>query len=181
MTDLNRLAGLTTTGLTHLFATPQTAPADMERGDWLAAVQLLTARLTQEAESLSAAQLNSGVEVLGGLLDHAEQIGGIGHDEVVIRRLHLTAALFDRRGSDPDVALLDAQQMYELFLGAVPFTLAQVRGFPADWRTLDIDTMRRLRLVKNLLTPLLGAKSFLAEAGLGDEVSAWEEMMPRLP
>lgn len=181
MTDLNRLAGLTATELTLLFATPQTAPADMGHGDWLAVVQLLTARLTQEAKSLSVTELNRGVEVLGGLLDQAEQVGGINHDEVVIRRLHLTTALFDRRGSDPDVVLLDPRQMYELFLGAVPFTLARVREFPADWRTLDIGTVRRLRLMKNLLTPLLGAKSHLAEAGLGEEVSAWEEIMPRLP
>jgi len=181
MTDLNQLAGLTATELTLLFATPQTAPGDMGRGDWLAVVQLLTAGLTREAELLPAAELNRGVEVLGTLLEQAEQIGDIDHDEVVIRRLNLAGVLRDRRGSDPDVVLLTPQQMYELFLGAVPFSLAQVREFPADWRTLDIDTMRRLRRVKNLLMPLLSSKPLLEEAGLRDEVSAWEEVLPRLP
>ncbi|MEY9894410.1 hypothetical protein ABIA35_003403 [Catenulispora sp. MAP12-49] len=42
-------------------------------------------------------------------------------------------------------------------------------------------TQRRRELLADADQSLLGAKSHLAEAGLGDDVSAWEEIMPRLP
>jgi hypothetical protein len=50
-----------------------------------------------------------------------------------------------------------------------------------DLRTLDIATIRRLRLVKNLVVPLLGVKPILEQAGFADGLRVWEETLPRLP
>lgn len=181
MSDLNRLAAMTATQLSGLFATPETLPSDMHGGDWLAVVQLLTARLTEEAESLSGEELNLGAAALDTALRRAEQAGGVDHNEVAIRQLNLASALLRLRGPNPDVVLLNPQRMYDLFSETVPLSTAQMRELPANWRTLDIAAIRRLRLVKNLLVPMVAVGPILAEAGFAEDVRVWEEALPLLP
>lgn len=181
MTDLNRLSALSATELTALLETPDSVLVGISGGEWYAVVQLLTQRLTWEGGSLSGEELNRGAAALDIALGQAERAGGIGQNERAIRRLNLTSALLRIRGQSPDVVLLSPQRMYDLFSEAVPFSPAQIRAFPVDWRTLDITVIRRLRLVKNLVTPLLGVRSILEEAGFVDEMSEWSEILPRLP
>lgn len=181
MIDLDHLSTMSATELSGLFATPESVPAGMHDGEWLAVVQLLTARLTQEAESLSTQDLNLGATALDVALDHAEQAGAIDRDESAIRRLNLTSALLRVCGPKPDAVLLNPQRMYDLFSEAVPLSPAQIRDLPEDWRALDIAGIRRLRLVKNLVAPLLGVRSILEQAGFADDLTAWEELLPRLP
>lgn len=181
MTDLERLAAMTATELSGMFADQESLPADMRAGDWLAAVQLLTARLTEEAESLSGQELNRGAAALDTALDRAEQAGDIDKNEGAIRRLNLASALIRLRGPDPDVVFLNPQRMYDLFTEATPLSTAQLRELPADWRTLDIADIRRLRVVKNLLAPLVGVAPIMAQAGFAEEVGVWEETLPLLP
>lgn len=179
--DLQPLATMTAPELSGLLTTPESALADLSGGEWHAVVQILTASLTRQAGSLSAAELNLGVAALDLALAQGEQAGALGRNEATIRRLHLTAVLLQRRGPDPDVAFLNPRRMYDLFSEAVPLSTAQIQELPPDWRTLDIATIRSLRLVKNLVTPLLLVKSIVEQAGFADELSVWEAMLPRLP
>ncbi|ACU77441.1 conserved hypothetical protein [Catenulispora acidiphila DSM 44928] len=181
MTDLDRLASLTATELSSLLTASESAPVDKHGGDWLAIVQLLTARLTEEGGTLTAEELNLGATALDVALDSAEQAGVIDRNEAAIRRLNLMSVLLRLRGPNPDVALLNPQRMYGLFSTAVPLSAAQIREVPPNWRALDVDTIRRLRLVKNLVVPLLGVKSILEQAGFADNLAVWEDALPRLP
>lgn len=181
MSDLQQLAAMSANQLSGVLTSPESLPADMRSGDWLAAVQLLTARLTEEAETLPGEELNRGAAALDVALDRAEQAGDMNRNEASIRRLNLASALLRLRGPNPDVVFLNPQRMYEVFSEAVPLSTAQMQDLPADWRTLDIDTIRRLRLVKNLLVPMVEVGPILAQAGFAEDVRVWEEALPLLP
>jgi hypothetical protein len=181
MTTLQELTSLDARHLSQLLTASDLDLSDMGEGGWLTVVQLLTSRLTEECEVLSADDWMIGSAAIEYALVRAEVVGYIDHDESVIRRLNLTAALLQRVSPNGDVEILDPRRMYQTFTEAVPFSAEEARSLSADWRTLDVSIIRRLRLAKNLVSPMLVAKRVLADDGLVGDMDAWEEVFPLLP
>jgi hypothetical protein len=60
-------------------------------------------------------------------------------------------------------------------------TVQQARLLAVDWRSLEIADIRRLRLVKNLVTPMILISHLLSENRPMVEIEDWEEILPLLP
>ncbi|MFB8442513.1 hypothetical protein ACFC7A_26030 [Streptomyces niveus] len=59
---------------------------------------------------------------------------------------------------------------------------AEVRAEASHWRTLPAEKMLRLRLIKNMLTPLQGLEALLPSRGsMHQELTGWLSLLPDLP
>ena len=101
--------------------------------------------------------------------------------ESVIRRLNLSAVVLRRAALSDDILILSPDRIASLFAETVPMTVQQARLLAADWRSLEIADIRRLRLVKNLVTPMILISHLLSENRPMVEIEDWEEILPLLP
>lgn len=127
MTTLEELASMETRQLSLLLSTSVPELDDLGIDEWLAVVQLFTARLTEESESLSADEWVLGSDAIVRALGHAEAVGAIDRNERVIRRLNLSAALLQRVPVNSDVEILDPQRAYDEFVEVVPISPEEAR------------------------------------------------------
>ena len=149
-------------------------------------VQLLTSRLTDEAETFSADDWRTGSEALEQVLGIANTAGAIDRNESVIRRLNLSAALLQRVSlqrvsARRDIPILSPDRMCDLFMDSIPVSAAQAHDLAPNWRNLDVLVIRQLRLAKNLVTPMLLVSRLVADGGVLAELNAWEEVLQLLP
>ncbi|MEQ7125103.1 hypothetical protein ABN034_11325 [Actinopolymorpha sp. B11F2] len=151
--------------------------ASMDSEEWLGLVQLLTTRIIDECVGLTAAEWRSSSRALGYVLESASAAGALGPGETAVRRLNLTAALFQKVSPNEEIDLLSADQTAELLFREIPIAPEQARALASRWTELDIEEIRQLRFIKNLLTPALMMKDALDDARL----DTWEQIYPLLP
>ena len=143
--------------------------------------ELLTLRLSDGREVFSADDWAAASVAADYVLTSAEAAGAIGHDESVIRRLNLSAAVLRSESPRDDIPILSPGRMAALFAEAVPMPARQARSLAADWRNLGIADMRRLRLIRNLVTPMLLVRDLIPGENSAAEMEQWEEVLPMLP
>jgi hypothetical protein len=66
-------------------------------------------------------------------------------------------------------------------LGLISEDVADVRGAANEWKSLSIEKTRRLREVKNLVSPLLRLSSYVEDRRLAEEIKGWDAVYFRLP
>lgn len=181
METLQQLASMDARELSRLLTSTAQPPLDLEQGEWLAVVQLLTARVTEDCEALSADDWQVASAGVEGVLATAEAVGSIDHNESVIRRLNISAALLQRVSPQDDVPLLSLARMRELFEEAIPITVEEARDLATDWRSREVSVIRQLRLAKNLATPMLLVSTLASDYDILAELSAWRDVLPFLP
>lgn len=153
------------------------AATGLEPDQWLGVVQLLGTRLVEEGRGLGAGQWPAAAAAYRYALESALGAGAITAEEVVLRRLNLSAALLREVAPDPAVDLLDPGAAAELALRALPLPIDDARRLAPRWRELDIEQIRKLRLAKNLLRPALMINESLRDP----RIAAWEQVVPVLP
>jgi hypothetical protein len=181
MTTLHELTSMSVRQLSEVIAMSKLRPADLGQGEWLAVVQLLTARLITESGALSEADWLVCSSAVDYTLTTAEAGGFIDHNDYVIRLLNLSAALLQRISPKSDIPILNPQRMFALFIETVPMSAENARILSLDWRTLDISMIRQLRLAKNLVAPLLTVSRVLSDDDIADRLGVWDEVFPLLP
>ena len=181
MTSRKDLAALDGRQLVHLLARPAPAPDGFSTAEWRSVVQLLTSRLSDDREAFSADDWEAASAAVEHVLTAAETAGVMEHDESVIRRLNLSAVVLRRAALRDDILILSPDRIASLFAETVPMTVQQARLLAVDWRSLEIADIRRLRLVKNLVTPMILISHLLSENRPMVEIEDWEEILPLLP
>lgn len=175
------LADLDGRQLARFLAGPALGLDGLGKGEWLAVAELLTLRLSDDREVFSADDWAAASAAADYVLAAAEAAGAVGHDESVVRRLNLSVAVLRRASPRTDIPILSPDRMAALFAGSVPMSVPQARSLAAGWRNLDIADMRRLRLIRNLVTPMLLVRDLMSEEDGAAEVEQWEEILPLLP
>jgi hypothetical protein len=181
MATLQALTSLDARHLSRVLATSEPGSTELVASEWLAVVQLLTTRLTDECRVLSADDWMIASVALDHALANAKALGAIDQGECVIRRLNLSAALLQQVLPNSDATILNPTRMFDLFTEALPVSVEEARNLSLDWRTLDISVVRHLRLAKNLVSPILAVRRVLSDAGIIGDLDAWEEVFPLLP
>lgn len=149
----------------------------VEPEEWLALVELLTVRMTEECLGLQAHEWKICGAAIERVFCSAEASGVITRQEASIRKLNLSVALLKRVPPDPEIEVLNPDAAINLLLRELPISIEDARDMASRWRELDIEQIRRLRLVKNLLSPILGSDQFLKDA----RVVAWVDVVLLLP
>jgi hypothetical protein len=149
----------------------------LEPDEWLWLVGMLATRTVAESADLRPEEWPAYSRANLYALRSAEIAGGIDHREYVMRRLNLTAALLDRVAPDREVEILSPEDAFALVLDNLPMSLEEAFRTAPQWRELEIDQIRRLRTVKNMLTPALAINARHNDT----RISAWEPVLPMLP
>lgn len=147
---------------------------------WLAAVELVTGRLTDVADGAGGNWLRLS-NAYFRYLSFAEKSGIIDELDATIRSLNLTSVLLGKVGSRESISLLSPVAALSSFLAQVPVSLPEARELSENWRTIDISDVRLLRVVKNLLTPASSLKPFVGDGWMRSALCDWEAIYPKLP
>ena len=115
------------------------------------------------------------------VLTAAVASGAIDDHEAALRRLYLTAALLQRVPPRGDMEILDPNRAIDLFFSSVTVAEDHARRASAEWRSLDIHDIRRLRRAKNLVKPALLIADATGRSDIERRLAAWRETLPLLP
>jgi hypothetical protein len=101
--------------------------------------------------------------------------------EAVAHRFNLMSVLLRSLPPRTDVSLLDPDAAAHLFFEVLPMSRGEAVRLSANWRSEDIDDIRRMRWIKNLLTPLKRFNHLISDPALSKSVAEWIELRDRLP
>jgi hypothetical protein len=149
--------------------------------EWLGVVELLTMRLTEGSGDVAVEDWGTCSAAMAYVLGAAVASGGFDRRESVIRRLNLSVALLQNVAPNAEVDILNPDLVLELMFQELPLSAGEARRLSADWRSLDISQIRRLRVAKNLVSPALALARVAPGAKLAGRLRAWEDVMPSLP
>ncbi|WP_034263311.1 hypothetical protein [Actinospica robiniae] len=181
MPDLNQLSSLALPDFLEAATAVAEAPDEVPRRQWRGLVQVLASRISGELAQLDGKGVIAALGTYTAVLSAAEHAGGVSHEDTVVRRLNLSAVLLQVLDPSAESALLDPRRIEALFLREVPLGLDQAVEQTPRWRDLEIAAIRRLRGVKNMLTPTLSALRAARAEPTDPRLRAWEALLPDLP
>jgi hypothetical protein len=155
MSSFDELASLDLRALAEELASCRPATGELEPAQWLGIVELLTGCLVSDFETGPPELWSMYSGAFTYAIEAAMTSGIIDRRETVIRRLHLAASLLQKVPTSSEVELLDPARLIDLLVEELPMSADEARALSTDWRALDISDIRRLRAVKNLLSPAL--------------------------
>ncbi|MFI1166118.1 hypothetical protein ACH4UM_21490 [Streptomyces sp. NPDC020801] len=181
MNNFDDLVSLDLHRLVEVLASQAPAEPDLEPGQWLGVVELLTMRLTEGFKDLPMELRGTCSVAFAHVLEKAVATGAIDHSESVIRRLNLSLDLLQRVPPSNHVDILDPGRLIELLLRELPMSAEEANVLSSDWRARSVTHMRRLRIVKNLLTPGLAIAKLAPGKGSESRLRSWGQVFPLLP
>jgi hypothetical protein len=181
MSSFDDLASLNLRALSETLAAHAPRVSELDLREWLGVVELVTARLVDECVGLPEASWMTCSAALGNALHAAVVSGAIDHRESVIRRLNLSVALLHQISPNAEIDVLNPDHLIDLLFRELPMSAEEARDLSADWRTLEIAHIRRLRAAKNLVSPGLDLMRLLSREDLDERLKAWAEVFPSLP
>jgi hypothetical protein len=101
--------------------------------------------------------------------------------DTVAHRFNLMSVLLRSLPPRTGVSLLDPDAAARLFLDVLPMSREEAVRLSADWQREDIADIRRLRWIKNMLTPLKRFSHLIGDQDLAARVAEWIELRDRLP
>lgn len=167
--------------LVEVLASQASAEPELEAGQWLGVVELLTMRLVEGFADLPKELWGTSSVAFAHALEKAVATGVIDHNESVIRRLHLSLALLQRVPPSAQLDILDPGRLIDLLLRELPMSAEEASALSRDWSTRSIKEIRSLRAAKNLLSPGLAISKLVPGEGLELRLRSWEQVFPLLP
>jgi hypothetical protein len=175
-------------GVIEWLGSPGVGAAPSDKYWWISLVERTIDRATA-IEDLAPGERLDWFRAAVAALGKAQNVGAIGRDDVVIRRLNLYAVLMRVIPDDEREGVLSADDAASLFVRSLPVSWDEAREFTTRWQTEPRDTLfverqadvRRLRLIKNWLTPLATFAEEIASPQLRAETERWLELLPDLP
>lgn len=177
MSSIDNILRLSLMRLVSVLESKTVEVTGLEAGEMFGLLEVLTARIIGEWSALSWDERRSCSAAMMHVIDSAESAGVISRDEAAIRMLNIMAVLIRDDGVNENIELLSAKRVIRVLFRALPISVNEARRLAPQWRGLDIDQIRRLRLAKNLLSPVLIIERELNDARLSD----WAEIKPLLP
>jgi hypothetical protein len=181
MMTLQDLSLLDGRHLARLVAQPQEVLTELRKSELLGLIELLTFRLTVDNETFSSDDWAIASKAVDEVFATAEDAEIISRNESALRRLNLSAAILKNFYPCECISLLNPHHMHTIFMGTMPISLNDARSLAPDWRSRDISVIRQLRLVKNLVKPMLYVSRTMFDEATAAELNSWEEILPLLP
>ncbi|MER7211598.1 hypothetical protein ABT340_31470 [Streptosporangium sp. NPDC000239] len=181
MGEFAALLDLNLRQLSAVLSTGRLSLEELEQNQCIGLIELLTMRLIDECEELSAEDWVVCSAATDYVFCVAEKRKSIDHEEGVIRRLNISAALLRRVAPRSEVDLLAPDHVVDLLLRELPVSVDEARDMAARWQSLEIDQIRRLRLVKNLLSPVVGIGDVIPRHTYDSRLKAWIGIFSSLP
>jgi hypothetical protein len=164
-------------GLAEWYLDPDAGPEEFDENERYGLLEAFGGYLRTEAARIADEEWPGYCRAY----DLALEAAPIDRYDAVSRRLYVMAAMLNSVGPRRDVSLLDPDHGARSFLDALPMSRDEARAQAADWRTLPIADIRRLRKIKNMVTPLITFRHLIADAELSRRVSEWIELRDQLP
>jgi hypothetical protein len=114
-------------------------------------------------------------------LDAARDLGDLDGREVVSRRTNLSLALSRYGPPESFSAALRPDAVAGASLAEAGMTPEEAASTPWQYRDEDIDVMRRLRRVRNVVYPAVQLADRVEDEQLRQTLAAWREVLPKLP
>ncbi|MFF0572719.1 hypothetical protein [Streptosporangium saharense] len=178
MSDFEDLLELDLRQLSAALSVGRPSAEELEQNQWTGLIELLTMRLVGACEELSAEDWAVCSTALDYVFRAAGKIKAIDHEEEVIRRLNLSAALLRHVAPRSEVDLLDPDHAVDLLLRELPVSADEARDMVVRWRALEINQIRRLRSAKNLLSPVV---DIIPRHTHDSRLRVWMSIFPSLP
>lgn len=115
------------------------------------------------------------------LLNKARQTGVLDDREVVTRKTNLSAALSHHGKPEDFHPSLRADLVVRESLDAVGMSASQAESTKWALRAEDVNVMRRLRRVRNIVAPTMHVADLVTDDELRQELAAWRDVLPQLP
>jgi hypothetical protein len=151
--------------------------AEITGQEWLALLYVFTRHLTQTPTEVPGDEWAD----LSDAFDVALRMTPYGTFDAVSRRFNLMSVLLRSLPPRTGVSLLDPDAAARLFLDVLPMSREEAVRLSADWQREDIADMRRMRWIKNMLTPLKRFSHLIGDRDLAARVAEWIELRDRLP
>jgi hypothetical protein len=153
--------------------------SDLRVNWWLGVIQVVSGRATNP--DLPDADRSEWAGLAAVALDTARDAGDLDAHEVVYRKANLSLAL-TRYGSPqsfspalrPDLVVRDS-------LAEAGMSSEEAAATPWQLRAEDIDIMRKLRRVRNIVAPAVQLAAHVEDEQTKRELAAWSEVLPKLP
>jgi hypothetical protein len=155
--------------------------SELEASEWLGIVEVIAARLTDESRGLSTGSWGVCSDALDHALNAAVESGAISQTESVIRRLNLSLVLLQSVPTNATISILNPHYQMDLLFQELSMSTEEARTLSIDWRRLEIEKIRRLRTLKNLLSPALALARHVYGDDLDERLKVWESVFPSLP
>jgi hypothetical protein len=140
-------------------------------------MEVFSSRLVDEADDIAPGEWNDFADAL----DRAMLLAGLDGNERAIRRLNLMSALITTVGRSSEYSLRNPDAAVAIFFDAVPMEFNEASALAVNWRQESREDSQRLRLVKNLLTPLVRIEDLISPAAGKETVGKWLTLLDQLP
>jgi len=146
---------------------------------WLGVIQVATGSATRP--DLPDADRRQWASLAAVALDSARDSGDLEAREVVSRKANLTWAL-SRYGSPESFSpALRPDLVVRESLAEAGMSPEEAAATPWQLRAEDVDVMRRLRRVRNVIFPAVQLAAQVQDEQTKRELAAWSEVLPKLP
>ncbi|GAA4211073.1 hypothetical protein [Microbispora amethystogenes] len=176
--DVEALMALRVDEIVQLFEGGVPEGMSLSTNEWLTLIEALTQFVTIPNREKVTRHLQA-IEALQHILDAAHESGSLDRTEIVIRRLNLAAVLIGR--GETGLAGLNPVSAADLFLAEVPYSLVDADALAKNWRKLDLQTIRKLRFIKNMIAPLRVIEKALPPGGAKLAAQDWLHLSDSLP
>ncbi|MDT5025583.1 MAG: hypothetical protein QOE61_2009 [Micromonosporaceae bacterium] len=140
-------------------------------------VESFSSRLVDEVEHIAPNEWNGFADAL----DRAMLSADLDRIEWAIRRLNLMSALIAAIGPSSEYSLRNPNAAVAVFLDALPMEFNEASVLVVNWRQASREDIRRLRSIKNLLTPLVNIESLISDAVGKETIGKWMTLLDQLP
>jgi len=156
-------------------------PAQQERDNWWRGVIESATRMAVSSEKISMQDRQAWVQLALTALDCAHDMNAVNKLEVAIQRANLSAAL--SRYGDP-IEFNDSlkpDDVAQNCLACIDLSYEEAASKTVDWRAQNIEVIRSLRKIKNLVTPLVSLADKIEDEPTRLETQRWINLLPVLP
>lgn len=140
-------------------------------------LEVFASRLLEEADGIYPDEW----EGLADALDRAMLSAGLDRTESAIRRLNLMSALVTAVGPSSAYSLRNPNAAVAIFLDALPMEFNEASVLVVNWRRASRQNIRRLRSIRNLLTPLVDTEGLISDAAGKETIGKWMTLLDQLP
>lgn len=157
-----------------------TRPAGSQQANWwLGVVQHATGRATDP--DMLDADRRQWAGMAAAALDTARDAGDLDVREVVTRKTKLSLALSRYGQPESYSPALRPELVVGDSLVVAGMTPEEAAATPWQLRPEDVDVMRRLRRVRNIVAPAVQLADHVQDEQAKRDLAAWRDVLPNLP
>jgi hypothetical protein len=156
-------------------------PGDLPPNQWLGVIGHLCSQIIEECAAFDFEEWVMVSRAVDNALLAGREAGAEERWSTVTRRLNLTAAILQRVPPMNDGSLRDPGIAAEIFLTEASVSVQEAEALSIDWRERDISTVRQLRVLKNMLAPMVFIRPLLEDGIVKADLDTWVQLLPSLP